>query len=40
MEEEVPLVDNGMTHEKLRQIEEALQLAHQLEAEATLRGQQ
>ena len=29
-----------MTHEELHQIEEALQLAHQLEVEATLRGQQ
>ena len=39
-EEEAPLADNGMTHEELHQIEEALQLACQLEAEATLRGQQ
>ena len=39
-EKEAPLADNGMTHEELHQIEEALQLARQLEAEATLRGQQ
>ena len=38
--EEAPLTDNGMIHEEIRQIEEALQLAHQLEVEATLRGQQ
>ena len=38
IEEEAPLADNGMTHEELHQIEEALQLARQLEAEATLRG--
>ena len=39
-EEDTPLANNGMTHEELHQIKEALQLARQLEAEATLRGQQ
>lgn len=37
-EEEAPLADNGMTHEEIHQIEEALQLARQLEAKATLQG--
>ncbi|KAI5059038.1 hypothetical protein GOP47_0025357 [Adiantum capillus-veneris] len=40
MEEEEFPTDNGMTHEEIHQIEEALQLACQLEVKATLRGQQ
>ena len=36
----IPLAENGMTIDEVQQIQDTMQLARQLEAEATLRGQQ